>query len=211
MHKNSYKIKVAFSCDKSFSNSIEELKPFLGFDLHEIQLPEALNSLNTGNHVLIVDSLHAGELPFDKVKIPKILILKQNERNAFNDKFENILKLPIHFEQFNQTIIDLSQKYKFHQNSLLKVKDYTLDKNTRFLKKKENFVKVTEKEMYFIEELNRYSKPLTKNYILKNIWGYSSDTDTHTVETHIYRLRQKIKNKFNDEDFIKHTPEGYSF
>ena len=91
------------------------------------------------------------------------------------------------------------------------MKDYTLDKNTRFLKKKENFVKVTEKEMHFIEELNRYSKPLTKDYILKNIWGYSSDTDTHTVETHIYRLRQKIKNKFNDEDFIKHTPEGYSF
>ena len=64
---------------------------------------------------------------------------------------------------------------------------------------------------HFIEEFNRYSKPLTKDYILKNIWGYSSDTDTHTVETHIYRLRQKIKNKFNDEDFIKHTPEGYSF
>ena len=55
------------------------------------------------------------------------------------------------------------------------------------------------------------SKPLTKEYILKNIWGYSSDADTHTIETHIYRLRQKIKNKFNDENFIKHTKEGYSF
>ena len=65
--------------------------------------------------------------------------------------------------------------------------------------------------MNFIEELNNSPGSLTKDYILKNIWGYSSDADTHTVETHIYRLRQKIKNHFNDENFIKHTKEGYSF
>ena len=64
--------------------------------------------------------------------------------------------------------------------------------------------------MYFIEELSNSPKPLTKDYILKNIWGYASDADTHTVETHIYRLRQKIKNQFNDENFIKHTKKGYS-
>ena len=94
---------------------------------------------------------------------------------------------------------------------MIKLKNYTLDKNTRFLKNKENLIKITEKEMHFIVELNNSSKPLTKDYILKNIWGYSSDADTHTVETHIYRLRQKIKNQFNDKDFIKHTKKGYSF
>ena len=211
MHKNSYKIKVAFSCDKNFSKSIEELKPFFGFDLSEIQPSNDINSLNSNNQVLIVDSLHAEVFPFEKVLIPKILILKQNEKNSSKDKFNSIIRLPIHFEQFNQTIIDMSQKHQFLKNSIVKVKDYILDKNTRFLKKNENFVKVTEKEMHFIEELNKYSKPLTKDYILKNIWGYSSDTDTHTVETHIYRLRQKIKNQFDDENFIKHTLKGYSF
>ena len=90
------------------------------------------------------------------------------------------------------------------------MKDYTLDKKARFLKQIHNSVKITEKEMHFIEELNNSSKPLTKDYILKNIWGYSSSADTHTIETHIYRLRQKIKNQFNDENFIKHTKEGYS-
>ena len=65
--------------------------------------------------------------------------------------------------------------------------------------------------MHFIEELNNCTEPLTKDYILKNIWGYSSETDTHTVETHIYRLRQKIKNHFNDESFIKYTKKGYTF
>ena len=64
--------------------------------------------------------------------------------------------------------------------------------------------------MHFIEELNNSSEPLTKDYILKNIWRYSSDTDTHTIETHIYRLRQKIKKSFEDKNFIKHTKQGYS-
>ena len=211
MHKGTYKIKVAFSCNKSFSDSIEELKPFLGFDLKEIQLSKELKSINSENQVLIVDSSCAEKVSFEKVDIPKILILRQNERNNSKDKFDATIKLPLSINQFNRTVIDLSQKHKFDQNSLVQVKDYILDKNTRFLKRKEISVKITEKEMHFIESLNNSTKPLTKDYILKNIWGYSSDTDTHTVETHIYRLRQKIKSEFNDENFIKHTKEGYSF
>ena len=58
--------------------------------------------------------------------------------------------------------------------------------------------------------LNFYQKSLSKDYILKNIWEYSSNTDTHTVETHIYRLRQKIQDSFGDTNFIKNTPYGYS-
>ena len=58
--------------------------------------------------------------------------------------------------------------------------------------------------------LNFHKKSLSKDYILKNIWAYSSDTDTHTIETHIYRLRQKIQNSFGDNNFIKNTKDGYS-
>ena len=198
-------------CNKNFINSINELKPFLGFDLNEINLEKEKNSINLENEVLIVDFLSAGKVPFEKINIPTILILGQNEKNTLKTKFDTTMKLPLNITQFNRTVIDLSQKYKFDQNSIIKVKDYTLDKNTRFLKRKESSAKITEKEMHFIEELNNSSKPLTKDYILKNIWGYSSDADTHTIETHIYRLRQKIKNQFNDENFIKHTKEGYSF
>ena len=211
MHKNIYKIKVAFLCNKNFINSINELKPFLGFDLNEIKLEKETNSINLENEVLIVDSLYVGKVSFEKITIPTILILGQNEKNTLKTKFDATMKLPLNITQFNRKVIDLSQKYKFDQNSIIKVKDYTLDKNTRFLKRKEISAKITEKEMHFIEELNNSSKPLTKDYILKNIWGYSSDTDTHTIETDIYRLRQKIKNQFNDENFIKHTKAGYSF
>ena len=102
------------------------------------------------------------------------------------------------------------KKYEFSKNSLVKIKGYTLDKNQRILKKGNTSLKITEKETHFIDMLNSQSKSLSKEYILKIIWSYSSDTDTHTVETHIYRLRQKIKECFNDNNFIINTPKGYS-
>ena len=211
MHIQSYKIKAAISCNKNFSNSLNELKPFLSFDVIEIYPQTEPKTINSDYQVLITDISAYQKFIFEKINIPKILILKQNEKNTFKSKFELIVKLPINAFQFNRTVVDLSQKYKFDLNSLIKVKEYILDKNTRFLTKKDSSIKITEKEMNFIEELNNSTKPLTKNYILKNIWGYSSDADTHTIETHIYRLRQKIKNKFKDENFIKNTKDGYSF
>jgi len=147
----------------------------------------------------------------DKINIPKILIIDKYTKNNFKNKFDTIVQLPLNILEFNTLVINLSQKYKFDENSLIKINNYTLDKNTRFLKKNEIYLKITEKEMHFLEEMNNSSKPLTKNFILKNIWGYSSGTDTHTIETHIYRLRQKIKKQFDDDNFIKHSKEGYSF
>jgi len=112
--------------------------------------------------------------------------------------------------QFNQEIINVCKKFEFNNNSLINIKNYILDKNERILKKNNTFLKITEKEIDFIEFLNSSTKPLSRDFILKNIWNYSSDTDTHTVETHIYRLRQKIKDKFEDNNFIKNSKKGYS-
>ena len=100
--------------------------------------------------------------------------------------------------------------YEFGKNSVIRINSYILDKNERVLKKDNKSLKITEKEIYFIEKLNSSKNPLSKEYILKNIWSYASDTDTHTVETHIYRLRQKIKEIFGDKNFIKNSPNGYS-
>ena len=92
--------------------------------------------------------------------------------------------------------------YKFNENSSVKIKDYTLDKNEKKLKKQDLFITVTEKEVHLIELLFNEDKPLSKTVILKKVWKYADDADTHTVETHIYRLRKKISNKFQDENFI---------
>tara|TARA_Y100000591_G_C21831281_1_gene699773 strand:+ start:1629 stop:2264 length:636 start_codon:yes stop_codon:yes gene_type:complete len=210
MSKHLYKIKAAFFCNKNFSNSLEELKSFLGFELNKINLQEQSNLINRENQVMIVDNSFSEFTLLDKINIPKILIIDKHAKDNFKNKFDTIVQLPLNILEFNTLVINLSQKYKFDENSLIKINNYTLDKNTKFLKKNEIYLKITEKEMHFLEEMNNSSKPLTKNFILKNIWGYSSGTDTHTIETHIYRLRQKIKKQFDDDNFIKHSKEGYS-
>jgi DNA-binding response OmpR family regulator len=101
--------------------------------------------------------------------------------------------------------------YKFNENSSVKIKDYTLDKNEKKLKKQDLSITVTEKEVHLIELLFNEDKPLSKTVILKKVWKYADDADTHTVETHIYRLRKKILNKFQDENFIINSKRGYHF
>ena len=68
---------------------------------------------------------------------------------------------------------------------------------------------MTEKEIQLIELFLNSEKPISKKNILSSVWNYSSDADTHTVETHIYRLRKKIKDNFLDENFILNDKDGY--
>ena len=91
----------------------------------------------------------------------------------------------------------------------IKIKDYILDRNERLLKKGQKTLKVTEKEINFICTLKNSKSPLSKKYILEKIWLYSPGTETHTIETHIYRLRQKVKEMFGDQTFIKNIKSGY--
>ena len=100
-------------------------------------------------------------------------------------------------------------KKSFNQNSSIKIKSYILDKNEKKLIKNKNFILLTEKEIQLLELFLSSSSPLSKNQILENVWKYSSDADTHTVETHIYRLRKKIKSNFSDEKFILNEKKGY--
>jgi len=85
-----------------------------------------------------------------------------------------------------------------------------MDKNEKKLKKENLSITITEREIQLIELLFNEKKPVSKNIILKKVWKYSDDADTHTVETHIYRLRKKILTKFHDENFIFNSKTGYS-
>ena len=209
MHNKTYNINVACFCNENFTKSLEEIKSFLGFNL----ISKNINNkdlIDGKFNAIIMESENSKKISLQNITIPKILIKKNNKSNKFKDDFSLVVKLPLNIVQFNQNIIDLCKKHEFKKNSLIKIKNYILDKNTRVLKKNETTLKVTEKEVIFLEMLYLSKKPLSRDYILKNIWEYSSETDTHTVETHIYRLRQKIKNHFNDTDFIKNYKEGYS-
>ena len=100
-------------------------------------------------------------------------------------------------------------KTKFNKNSSIKIKEYMLNKNEKKLIKNSNFIILTEKEIQLLELFLNNKQPISKDNILKSVWNYSSDADTHTVETHIYRLRKKINDKFTDEKFILNDKNGY--
>ena len=208
MHTKTYNINVACFCNENFTKSLEELKSFFGFNLisKDINLDDLRNNKF---HAIVVDFENNKKNQLFNTLVPKILIQKDRKANKSKESFALIAKLPLNIVQFNQEVIDICKKYEFNKNSLIKIKNYILDKNERVLKKENITLQVTEKEITFLEKLNLSKKPLTRGYILKNIWNYSSETDTHTVETHIYRLRQKIKKIFKDNDFIKNTNEGY--
>ena len=207
MHKENYNINIACFCNKNFSNALIELETFFGFNLI---LSESLNKLKNENiNAIIFDNENSKKISSLNINKPKIYIQQKN-KITIEKKPEAIIRLPLNILQFNQEIINICKKFEFNNNSLINIKNYILDKNERILKKNNIFLKITEKEIDFIEILNSSSKPLSREFILKNIWNYSTDTDTHTVETHIYRLRQKIKDKFEDSNFIKNSKKGYS-
>ena len=101
-------------------------------------------------------------------------------------------------------------KNSFLKNSSIKIKNYILNKNEKKLLKEESFILLTEKEVQLLELFIQNNQPLNRNKILNEVWKYSEEADTHTVETHIYRLRKKIKSNFNDNNFILNNKNGYS-
>ena len=139
----------------------------------------------------------------------KIKILAYNSDKEKSDIFDDKIFLPTKFEEINQIIENSVVKKNFSKNSSIKIKDYILDKNEKKLLKDKTYVLLTEKEIQLLELLLSYNKPISKKKILDEVWKYSEDADTHTVETHIYRLRKKIKSKFLDEDFILNHKSGY--
>ncbi len=129
--------------------------------------------------------------------------------SGFKDNFDAFLQLPATLKEINAIVEDTIAKKKFNQNSSIEIKGYLLDKNEKKLLKLKNFIILTEKEIQLLDLFLNNKKPVSKDQILSSVWNYSSDADTHTVETHIYRLRKKINEKFMDEKFILNNKNGY--
>ena len=117
--------------------------------------------------------------------------------------------MPTTVREVNAVIENTVARIKFNTNSSIEVKSYFLNKNEKKLSKSDKYIILTEKEIQLLELFLVKDKPTNKNEILEKVWKYVSDADTHTVETHIYRLRKKIKSKFEDEDFIQNNKLGY--
>ncbi len=100
-------------------------------------------------------------------------------------------------------------KLQFNSQSEVRINNYTIDLNSREILKENTKLKLTEKEINTITYLSKSSKPVSINELQKKVWSYQSDIETHTVETHIYRLRKKFFNAFNDNEFIISKKNGY--
>ena len=143
-----------------------------------------------------------------------IIIVNQKDFSSLKDKTNEkqihcITKFPIKIsnliDQLNARLIQ--QNYSAQSN--ININKYTLDINSRILKKSDNKLKLTEREIDTIIFLKNENKPIKVDVLQKKVWKYGEDLETHTVETHIYRLRKKIKDTFNDDTFLQSKKDGY--
>ena len=132
-----------------------------------------------------------------------------------NKKYLNISnqfvldKIPINIFKLVEKINIEFLKIQFSSQSEVKVNNYIIDLNSREMLTNSKCLKLTEKEINTITYLSKLNKPVSINELQEKVWGYQSDMETHTVETHIYRLRKKILNTFNDNEFIISKKNGY--
>ena len=172
----------------SLYHILEELSLDLNFDICFVANENSLNKkVNNLNNFLIISNKKF-------LDINNQLILENTPINIF----KLIEKINIEF-----------LKLQFNNQSEIKINNYSIDLNSREMLINNLKLKLTEKEINIITYLSKSKKPISIHELQEKVWSYQSDIETHTVETHIYRLRKKISNKFNDENFILSDKSGY--
>ena len=164
----------------------EEIKKDINFNFEKINKQELLNLKSNSNCLVLT-----------KKEIPEL------DNQIIFDKFPvSIFKI---LEKINIEFI----KKNFQEQSEILIGNYVFNINSREMSANDNKLKLTEKEINSIIYLLNAKKPVKIRELQSNVWGYQFQLETHTVETHIYRLRKKIKEKFNDTGFIISTQNGY--
>ncbi len=177
-------------------NVLFEVKDFLNFEV-----------INYENENVFLERIEKENSIKNYTIVTKTFL---NNKNINQKSIIYLDNIPINFisliDKINTNL--LKQRFSFQSN--INIKNYTLNLNSRVISKNQNELKLTEREIEIILFLNDKKKPQNINILQKEVWSYVSDLETHTVETHIYRLRKKISNKFKDSDFILSSKEGYS-
>ena len=167
-------------------------------------------SFNVENYVSEDDLIENSSLDLKNSLIISKSKKKLLSNKKINDKnFLDLSLFPISLNKLVELINIQLIKLKFNHQSKFNIKNYELNLNSKFISKSDLSLKLTEKEIEIILYLNETKTKHDVADLQKNIWGYSADMETHTVETHIYRLRKKISDKFNDENFILSRQNAY--
>ena len=182
---------------KILYNILDEIRDYLKFQILHYKNEEIFlnsNDLNLNDSLILVRPNNKVFLNNEKINRKKIFSIPNYPITI--DKLVEILNVNL-----------IKQKYNYQSN--IYIKDYKLDLNSRTITKNNQNLKLTQKEIDIIIFLNGYEKPQKVNVLQNKVWGYSLELETHTVETHIYRLRKKIKDEFKDNNFILSNDDGY--
>ena len=208
------KLTISIFGNKIFSEILNEIKLFTKFTLKyydnlDLCTKEAMNH----DQLVIFYITEDNKKYYKKIEnnsFPLIVITKSSiSQNILSGDFVELLNIPFNVLDLEKKIVSLVSRYKFRKSSLINLCGYTMDKNERKIKKNNLVLQLTEKEINFLILFSQNYQPLSRNFILKNVWNYSSKSETHTVETHIHRLRKKFLEKFKDNNFIKNNNKGY--
>ena len=200
--------------NKIFSEIICEIKSFSKYQIkYYDDLDLCINDGEKENHVAVFFINKLNKVFFNKIKKINFPLIKIYESDTTDKKLlresKEQLNMPFSINVFEKKIISLIAKSKFKKNSLINLNGYVIDKNERKIKKNNLELQLSEKEIDFLILFSENKDPIKRELVLKKVWNYSKETETHTVETHIHRLRKKILDKFNDNNFIKNNKKGY--
>ena len=199
---------ILVECNPLYQILFEIKNNFL-FEMKNFILKD-LNNADLTNSIILSKFIHKDYLLKNKnIEQKKIIFLLKKD-----DNFDKINNTQYIFYPFN--IYDLVEKIntelikqKYNDQSFIKILNYSLDINSRIISNDSGRLKLTEREVDIILFLNDHKKPQKVNILQNQVWKYSSELETHTVETHIYRLRKKIIDKFKDDNFILSDENGY--
>ena len=183
----------------NFFDIISELKEHIGFEISKFD-----------NKEIFFDNYKSKSISIEN----SILIVHEKEYNFFVKDIneDQIIKFkpPVSIFTFIENLNVRFIQKKYQDQSSVNVKEFFLDINSRELKKGKSSLKLTERETDMILFLNNSKKPVNVETLEKEIWQHSSELETHTVETHIYRLRKKIKAEFGNDELIISNKDGYT-
>ena len=166
-----------------------------------------MRELDVDLNLNILHVLNDDELKEKTKNLDNYVVISNTKQNFSNQLI--IENYPINIFKFIEKLNLFFLKNKFNEQSKIIIKNYLLDLNSREIKLDNKNLKLTEKEVQTILYLSKSKKPSNIDELQKKVWGYHSKLETHTVETHIYRLRKKFLNTFNDQNFIMSYKHGY--
>ena len=207
-------LTISIFGNKIFSEILNEMKLFANYKIkYYDDLDLCVRDSKKKNQPAIFFVSELNKNVFSEIKesnFPLILVGESSIlKNILFSKLDDVLNMPFTIRDFKKKIISAIAKNEFKRNSLIHLRDYIIDKNERKIKKNNLELQLSEKEIHFLILFSNNRKPISRNLVLKNVWNYSLTSETHTVETHIHRLRKKILKKFGYNNFIKNNNKGY--